>query len=189
MLPLQHVCRSNIAIRGCNEDICSRIIGGMTIRRIFASSIAAVLLLVTPLAVACDLSCAFSFMESDCHATQTRSGVTASAGMSMDGMEMSGMDMPETPSQMAQSPDSVVSPGHAAHPSIGDMGPCEKQACDSSAVATKSSRSGDSHFQVLLVATRTHGAEVAPVLFRSARDEVTTRFSYSGPSLRLNLRI
>jgi hypothetical protein len=178
-----------MVIRACNEDIRGRIKGAMMIRRIFAGSIIGLLVFVTPLAVACDLSCAFSFMESDCHAAQTGSLAMASTGMNMDGMSMPGMDMREVPGEMGQSSDSSVSPGHAAHPFIGDMGPCEKQACDTSAVAAKGWRSGDSHFQVLLVASGTHRAEAAPALFRVARDEVTNRFGYYESSLRLNLRI
>lgn len=162
-------------------------IEGMTIRRIFASSIAALLLLVTPLAVACDLSCAFSFTDSDCHAAQVNS---ASSGTNVNGMSMPGMDMPEAPAQMGQPADSSFAGAHAAHASIGDMGPCERQACASrSAVSVRNSRSGDSRFQVLLATTGTHGAEAAPALFRVARDEITSRTSGHRSALRLNLRI
>jgi hypothetical protein len=173
----------------CNGHIDSRIKGEMMIRRIFASSIVALLLLITPLAVACDLSCAFSFMKADCHAAQTDSLASASARMNMDGMDMAAMDMPEVPGELSPSSDSAVSLGHAAHPSIGDMGQCEKQTCDSSAVTAESWRSDDSHFRVLLIATGTHRAEAAPVLFRSARDETTNGLRDDGNFLRINLRI
>jgi hypothetical protein len=162
----------------------------MMIRRTLASSIVGLLLAVSPLAAACELSCAFSSMKSDCHSAQSDSQVLSSAGMKTDGMSMAGMDMPEAPGEMGQPADSAISRAHAAHPSMGDMGPCEKQACDGgSAVTAKSSRFGDSHFQIVFVATRTPRADVTPILFRIARDEITPQFSAAGSPLHLNLRI
>lgn len=163
----------------------------MVIRRTFATSIVALLLAVSPLAVACDLSCAFSSMESDCHSPQLDSRDLPSVGTNTDGMNMAGMDMPETPSELSESGDSTVSPAHVAHPSIGDMGPCEKQACDGgSAVFAKSFRLGDLHSQLHFVATRADGAEAALGLFRVARDEITApQLSAGGSPLPLNLRI
>ena len=74
----------------------------MMIRRIFAGSIVALLLSVSSLAAACDLSCAFASMNSDCHSQQTESQDSASGGMNMDGMAMAGMTMPEMASSEGQ---------------------------------------------------------------------------------------
>lgn len=171
--------------------LCRTIELRMMIRRVFATSIVALLLAISPLAVACDLSCAFSSMKSDCHSAQTDSRDLASVGTSMDGMNMAGMDMPETRSELNESEDSAVSPAHVAHPSIGDMGPCEKQACDGgSAVFAKSFRLGDLHSQLHFVAARTRHAKAELALFRAARDEITApQLSAGGSLLSLNLRI
>jgi hypothetical protein len=179
-------------MRACNEDIRRRIKEGMVIRRIFASSIVVLLLLVTPLAVACDLSCAFSSLVSDCHAAQTAVQTPASGEMNMDGMDMAGMDMPKTPGEMGRPAGPVVSRTHEVHPSIGDMGPCEKQACDgSSAVSANAKKSSfrDLHVPVVLVAAETHPADAAPALFRIARDEITQQSSAGAGPLHLNLRV
>ena len=58
----------------CNcETLWRKIETGMMIRRIFAGSIVALLLSVSSLAAACDLSCAFASMNSDCHSQQAES--------------------------------------------------------------------------------------------------------------------
>ncbi len=177
--------------RSCMEGSqCRSIEIGMKMQQIFAGSIVGLLLAVSPLAVACELSCAFSSMGSDCHSAQKDSQSLASAGMNMDGMNMARTDMPETPGEMGQPSYSAISRAHAAHPSIGDMGPCEKQACDSrSAISEKSSRLGDWNFQLLFAAAGAPRADAAPALFCVARDEITRQFSVDGSSLHLNLRI
>jgi len=162
------------------------------IRRIFASSIVALLLLVTPLAVACDLACAFSSLVSDCHAAQTAVQTPASGEMDMDRMNMAGMDMPRTPGEMRRPADSAVSRTHEVHPSIGDMGPCEKQACAGSPVTSanvKKSGLGNLQVPVALVAAETHPADAASALFRIPRDEITQQSGTGGSHLHLNLRI
>src|SRR5271169_1386433 len=103
---------------------------GMMIRRIFAGSIAALLLSVTSLAAACDVSCAFASMRSDCHAKQTESQDSAPGAKTMDGMAMAGMTMPEMANGEDQHAAPAISQSKASHPSVGEMGPCERQACD-----------------------------------------------------------
>jgi hypothetical protein len=179
-------------MRVCNEDIRCRIKGGMVIRRIFASSIVALLLLVTPLAVACDLACAFSSLVSDCHTAQAAVQTPASGEMNMDGMNMSGMDMSKTPGEMDRPADAAASRTHEVHPSIGDMGPCEKQACAGSPATStnvKKSDLGNLHVPVALVAAERHPADAASALFRIPRDEITQQSGAGGSHLHLNLRI
>lgn len=162
----------------------------MLTQRIFVIATVGLLLAFSPLAMACDISCAFASTGSDCNSAQVNSHAVASSGMDMN---MSGMGMPETPnalSHLSQAAESSTSRAHTAHPSIGDMGPCEKQACDGgSAVFAESFRSGDSHSQLHFVAARTHRADAAPALFRVARDEITTQSIAGSSLLPLNLRI
>ena len=66
----------------------------MMIRRIFTGSIVVLLLSASSFAAACDVSCAFAAMNSDCHSEQTKSQDMAPGGMKMDGMAMAGMTMP-----------------------------------------------------------------------------------------------
>lgn len=162
----------------------------MMIRRIFAGSIVALLLSVTSLAAACDVSCAFASMSSDCHAKQTGSQDSAPGGMTMDGMAMAGMTMPEMATGEVQQGVSAISRSKASHPSIGEMGPCERQACDSgSAVFAKTTRSGDSHFHSILGVAETPCADGPLTLFRDARDDIAMPHVRDGSPLHLSLRI
>jgi hypothetical protein len=162
----------------------------MMIRRLFAGSIAALLLSVTSLAAACDVSCAFASMSSDCHAKQTKSQDSAPGGMTMDGMAMAGMTMPEMANGEDQQAAPAISRSNASHPSIGEMGPCEKQACDNgSAVSAKTARSGDSHFKSILGVAETPRADGPLTLFRDARDDIATHHVRDGSPLHLSLRI
>jgi hypothetical protein len=160
----------------------------MWIRRIFAGSIVALLLSVSTLAAACDLSCAFHSMNSDCHLEQTQT--SASDGMKMDGMAMAGMTMPETAGGAEQQAVSVISRANMAHPSIGEMGPCERQTCDSgSAVSAKSSRFIDSQLHSMVAVAETPRPDFALALFRDARDAIALHRMHDGIPLHLNLRV
>ena len=162
----------------------------MMIRRIFAGSIVALLLSVSSLAAACDVSCAFASMNSDCHSEQTESRESAPGGMKMDGMAMAGMTMPEMAGGEDQQTVSAATRANIGHASIGEMGPCEKQTCDnSSAVSAKTSRSGDSHFHSILAVTETPRADIAPLFFHDARDDVASHCPSDGSPLQLSLRI
>lgn len=162
----------------------------MIIRRIFAGSIVALLLSVSSFAAACDVSCAFAAMSSDCHSQQTESQDLAPGGMKMDGRAMAGMTMPEMAKSEDQQAVPAISRLKASHPSIGEMGPCEKQACDSgSAVFAKTTRSGDSHFHSILAIAETPRADGALTLIRDARDDIATYQGRDGSSLHLRLRI
>lgn len=159
-------------------------------RRIFAGSIAALLLSVTSLAAACDVSCAFASMSSDCHAQQTESQDVAPGGMTMAGMAMAGMTMPEMASGEDQPAVPAISRSKASHPSIGEMGPCERQTCDNgSAIFAKTTRSGDSQFHSLLAVAETPRADDALTLIRDARYDIATYHDHYGNPLHLSLRI
>ncbi len=162
----------------------------MMIRRIFAGSIVALLLSVSSFAAACDVSCAFAAMSSDCHSEQTKSQDVAPGGMKMDGLSMAGMTMPGMANGEDQQTVPAISRLKASHPSIGEMGPCEKQACDNgSAVFEKTTRSGDSHFHSILAIAETPRADGVLTLLRGARDEIATYQGHDGIHLHLSLRI
>lgn len=159
----------------------------MWIRRIFAGSIVAVLLLVPSLAAACDLSCAFPSINSDCHLEQA--GTSASDGMNMNSTAMAGMTMPEMAGDDQQAA-STISRAKMAHPSIGEMGPCEKQSCDSgSAIAAITSRSIDSHFHFVVAVAESSGHNRVPAVFHDARDSIAVNSLFDGIHLHLSLRI
>lgn len=162
----------------------------MKARRIFAGSIVALMLSVSPLAAACDLSCAFASMDSDCHAQRAETRDAASSGMQMDGMDMDGMTMPgmaHSPEQKAGSAISAVMPNH---PSIGEMGPCEKQSCDGdSTVSAKAKRSFAEQHDLILATIEIPRARSAPPTLRGARDDIAAhRIDDASPPLRI-LRI
>ena len=170
--------------------LCRRIEIGMKIRRIFAGSIVALLLLVSSLAAACDVSCAFASMNSDCQSVQTESQKSAPGEMKMDGMAMAGTTMPELAGGEDQQTDFSAALANIGHPSIGEMGPCEKQACDdNSAVSAKTSSSIDSHIHSILVVTETLLAAGALTSFHDARDDISPYRVRDRSPLPLSLRI
>jgi hypothetical protein len=129
-------------------------------------------------------------MNSDCHSAQTESQGSAVGGMNMDGMDMAGMNMPETAGGEGRQAGTAAVPGNVAHPSIGEMGPCEKQTCDNgSAVSAKTTRSVDSHSHSFLSLTETPLAVDAPSIFHGARDDVASFHIRDGSPLHLSLRI
>lgn len=172
------------------ESLCRTIKIGMTTRRLFAGSIVALLLSVSSLAAACDLSCTFASLNSDCHSLQDEPQDSASGGMKMDGMAMPGMTMPEMSSGEDQHRLSAATHGNIGHPSIGEMGPCQRRACDnSSAVSTRTNRSVDSYFHSLLAVAESPRANHAPPLFHDAPDDVAFSCPIDGTPLQLTLRI
>jgi hypothetical protein len=159
-------------------------------RRIFAGSIVALLLSVSPLAAACDLSCAFAAMNSDCHAQQVGTQDSPSGDMKMDGMAMDGMAMPEIAHNQDQDEGSAILGANTEHPSIGEMGPCERQSCDGdSAVSANASHSLAPQHNFILAIFKIPGADSAPSLFHGARDDVAAHNGRDGSLFHLSLRI
>ena len=166
----------------------------MKVKRTIAGSIAALLLAVTSMAAACDLSCAFAMASSDCHASES---TTASAGssdamarMDMGGMDMSGMAMPGASESATPPSTSEMSPAKAAHSSIGDMGPCERQSCDKgSFVFVKAGRSAARGVQTAPPALRVSLPATGLQIFRGARDDAAPFSPFRTISLSSVLRI
>jgi hypothetical protein len=162
----------------------------MMTKRIFALSIVAILLSVSSLAAACDLSCTFASIKSDCHSQKNESRDSMSGGMNMDGMAMAGMTMPEMAGGEVPLTLSPISRTRASHPSIGEMGPCERQTCgNSSADSTKTSRSADSHLNSVSTITETLHTNFASPIIHDARDDVGTYPVRDGSLVHLSLRI
>jgi hypothetical protein len=157
----------------------------MKIRRIFAGLIVALLLSVPPLAAACDVSCAFASMNSDCHSQQIETQDSGSDGMNMDGMAM-----PKMNHGQGQQAGAVISRAKANHPSIGEMGICEKRPCDGdSAVSTRANRSAGSRNNFVLARIEVPRADSAPQLSHGARDDIATHHVRGTCSLVRTLRI
>jgi hypothetical protein len=110
--------------------------------------------------------------------------------MKMDGMDMAGMIMPDVGGGQDQLAISAISETMAHHTSIGEMGPCEKQACESSsAVSSKTNGSGDSNFHLIPAITEAHIAIDAQSVFHGARDDIDSIHPRNRNSLQLNLRV
>jgi hypothetical protein len=176
---------------GCNlESRRRRMEIGMMVKRIIAGSIVTLLLSVSSLAAACDLSCAFAGADSDCHSQETPFQDSANAGMKMDGMDMAGMTMPDTSKGETQQPDSAISSPTPGHPAIGEMGACEKQPCyDGPAISAKTARFVDSQIHSLVAFIEAPGAEVSLPFLYEARDDIALYRRLDVNPLQLTLRI
>jgi hypothetical protein len=163
----------------------------MILRRIFSGLILALLLSASSLGAACDLSCAFASMNSDCHSARADGESSKSGGMNMAGMDMAaGMTMPQMGGSQDQQGIPAISETSPLHASIGEMGPCEKQACDgSSAIFARMNGSSDSQFHLIPAVARTPRVVHARTLFRGARDNVANDPLREETPLRLSLRI
>jgi len=163
---------------------------GMIPRRIFAGSILALLLSASSLGAACDVSCAFASMSSDCHSEHAETNPSTAGGMKMGGMEMAGMTMPAMDGSQDQQAIPAISETMAHHTSIGEMGPCEKQACDSaSAVSAKTNGSIHSNFHTIPAAIEFPHKGLAPPNFHTAREDVASCRPRYRNSLQLILRV
>ena len=166
----------------------------MKVKRTIAGSIAALLLAVTSMAAACDLSCAFAMASSDCHSSESTTAsagsANAMAGMDMGGMDMSGMAMPSASESATAPSTSEMSPVKAAHPSIGDMGPCERQSCDKgSFVFVRAGRSAARRVQTAPAALRVSLPATGLQISHGATDDVTLFSPVHTTSLSLVLRV
>jgi hypothetical protein len=110
--------------------------------------------------------------------------------MAMDGMGMPAMAMPGMTDVGDQQLISDLSQAGDWHPSIGDMGPCERQSCDqSSVVSVKANRPNCPQLHSIVEISQTPGAGGAPLHFRDARDGVADHGTRDGSPLQVSLRI
>jgi hypothetical protein len=163
----------------------------MIIRRISVGLVAALMLSVSSMAAACDLSCSFARQRSDCHAQEAKHVTLADSSMPIDDLAMAGMAMPEmTGGGEVQAAVSAKLQPRAAHPSIGQMRPCERQSCDNgSAVSAGTARTATPQFHLILAPIEALLAARASPIFHDARDGIATPFPRDGSPLLLSLRI
>jgi hypothetical protein len=102
----------------------------MKFRRIFTGSLTALLFCATSWASACDLSCGFESLLSNCHLSQPEARDSMPGGIKMDAA-MEGMSMAPMGDGGAEDQQSlsVASPGMVGHAAIDAMGPCGRQSC------------------------------------------------------------
>jgi hypothetical protein len=155
----------------------------MMIRRIFSGSIVVLLLSLSSFAAACDVSCAFASMKSDCHAKQTEAQNSPSGQMKMDGMpmpEMSGDDSMNQ--QMASGPPRTM----PMHPAVADMGTCERQSCDQApALTVKASHPAAAKFDAVCALTGFPRMGSLQAAFHDARGELAR----PGPDVHVPLSV
>jgi hypothetical protein len=162
----------------------------MNTKKAVAGSIIALLLVVTSVAAACDVSCAFGLASADCHSGDAPSGSSMSAAMDMGGMDMSEMVMPGVNQGQIKAPNAGISRTSAPHPSIGDMGPCERQSCDkASFVFVKGQRSESCSAPSISLRAAITITGISWQVFRDARDDVVPFSSFTANAPTLTLRI
>jgi hypothetical protein len=162
----------------------------MKMKRILAGSMVALLASISALAAACDLSCALGSMNSDCHSSQVHNSDSDSGGMKMDGMAMAGMTMPGMQGAAGQQLGSTAERARTGHPSIGDMGPCERGSCDGlTAVLARASHSvlKSFHFAHRVAATGRSGLNSPDI--HEAREDLAHDFPRRASLFPLSLRI
>ena len=156
-------------------------------KRILATCAVVLLLSASSLAIACDLSCGFAQLQSDCHASRTSAEESMPAGMAMDGMSMPGMNDSNSGNQgiAFRQPRS-----ESQHALIGDIGPCEREICDQSpTVAAKGNHNGAARFDTILEAPGLSHLDRYEAIFHDARDHLELFSPLVQTPLNISLRI
>ena len=154
----------------------------MKIRRIFAGTLTALLLCVSSLAAACDLSCGFAPFRSDCHSPQ----------MTTDESQRHEMAMPETAGASSTNQPMVSSapqsmPGHAV---LTDMGACMRQSCDQAqALASKANHSTAGQFETVSTIAGFFQTENLRAAFHEARGGIAPLTPIVHVPLDVSLRL
>ena len=139
-------------------------------KRIFAGSLAVLLLCVSYFAAACDLSCGFAQFQSDCHSPQTAPKESVSPEMTM-----AGMTVPEIPGGSSTNQEIVSSAPQEmpAHAVLVDMGTCEDQSCNQAhALASKANHSATAQFQTISTVAGFSHMDSLQTAFREALDGI-----------------
>ena len=162
----------------------------MMFRRIFAGWIVALLLPASGLAAACDVSCAFAVLNSDCNSKPAVAKAAMPGGMKMDGMAMAGMNMPDSAGGEDQQSTSELVESKASHPQIGEMGPCERKSCWSdSAISAGPACSNNWQLLRVFASAGTSPTDIFLSPFHDARDALLTPPAFAATHLRSTLRI
>jgi hypothetical protein len=184
--------RIKFAASSCNVVPSCGIEADMLVRRIFAGLITALMLSALSLGAACEVSCSFAQSGSDCHSLPAMNPDSDHAGAPMSGMDMSmdSVSMPSMANVMRNSdfPRNILPIAH--HPTIGQMGPCERQSCDDPSVTSvRSSRSIASQLHALLLVGVMPHAAVTPAVSHDARDDISSYHVLDASPPALSLRI
>jgi hypothetical protein len=151
-------------------------------RRIFAGILAALLLFVSSLAAACDLSCGFAQFRSDCHSPQMAAEESQRPGMAMAGMAMPEMASDSSTIQLVSSASQSM-PGHAV---LADMGACMRQSCDQAqTLASKANHSTAGRFETVSTVSSFSHMESLRAAFHEIRGGIA-RFT---PIVRIPLDV
>jgi len=157
------------------------------IRRIFACFLAALLLCVSSVAAACDLSCGFAESRADCHSLQEAAGELAPAEMPMAGMNMPEMAGDSSTNQQMVSPAPQAMPAHAR---LVDMGACARQPCDESqALASKANHSAVAQFEAVSTVAGFPHVESLRATFHRVRGAAAPLIRIVHSPLDVSLRI
>jgi hypothetical protein len=157
------------------------------INRIFVGTIAVLLMCVSSLLPACDLSCGFSPFRSDCHSPQM-----ATEESDASDMTMAGMTMPESAgdSPADQSVVSSISQEMPAHAAFVEMGACERQSCaQAPGIVSISIHSAAAQFEKISAVIGFPGMELTKIVFHDARDDIYPPDRAVHVSLDVSLRI
>ena len=159
----------------------------MNFRRILTVSLVALLLFVSSLAAACDLSCGFALFGSDCHSPEMASTDSAASDMTMAGMRMAERADENSPDrQIGFSPRQ----GMPAHAVLAEMGACERQSCDQAqALASKAGHSTAAHFDSISTDAESPSMESLQAAIHESFDDTPLFSPFVNSSLDVSLRI
>jgi len=156
-------------------------------KRIFVGCLVGMLLSASSLAVACDLSCGFAQLQSDCHSAQMSSEESMPTGMAMDGMAMPGTNNADSGGQQLVS---ALSHSETRHVVVGEMGPCERQSCDpASAIAARATHSSARQLHTGLAVAGLSRAESQEIAFHDGRDDLAALSLVVHSPFSISLRI
>jgi hypothetical protein len=147
----------------------------------------ALLLCVSSLAAACDLSCGFALFRSDCHSPQMAGGESGSPDTTMAGMAMPEMAADSSAIQQVVFTAPQAMPLHAV---LVDMGACARQSCDQAqALASKVNHPTSAQFETVSIAAGFSRMDSLRVAFHETRDDIAPISPIAHSCLDISLRI
>jgi hypothetical protein len=157
------------------------------IKRIFVGTLGLLLMCVSAILPACDLSCGFSAFQSDCHSPRM-----ASADSDYSDMTMAGMTMPQSAGDTAADQVAISSSSHKmpAHAALVDMGACARQSCaQAPGLVSASIHSAATQFERISAVNGFPGMDLSKIVFRDDRNEISPPDRALHLSLNVSLRI
>jgi hypothetical protein len=149
--------------------------------------LAALLLCVSSLAAACDLSCGFALFRSDCHSPQMAADESQRPGMAIAGMAMPEMAGDSSTNQPMVSSALQSMPGHAV---LAEMGACMRQSCDQAqALASKANHSTAGQFETVSTIAGFFQTENLRAAFQEARGGIAPLTPIVHVPLDVSLRL